>query len=71
VSPTRDRFEAERRRASLAAQGYDTAVVRMQRDGDTWYRVRVGRYPDKSRADSARQELRDRFGVDHAFVLEE
>jgi cell division protein FtsN len=71
VSPTRDRFEAERQRASLAAQGYDASVVRMQRDGDTWYRVRVGRYPDKPRADSVRQELRDRLGVDHAFVLEE
>jgi len=71
VNPTRDRFEAERRRAMLAGQGYDTAVVRMQRDGDTWYRVRVGRYPDKMRAESVRQELRERFGVDHAFVLEE
>lgn len=71
VSPTRDRFEAERRRASLAAQGYDASVARMQRDGDTWYRVRVGRYPDKARAESVRRELHDRFGVDHAFVLEE
>jgi cell division protein FtsN len=67
VSPTRDRFEAERQRAALRAAGYEASVVRMQRDGDVWYRVRAGRYGTEAAAEQARRDLRDR-GIGHAFV---
>lgn len=67
VSPTRDRFEAERQRAALRAAGYEARVVRMQRDGDVWYRVRAGRYGTEAAAEQARRDLRDR-GIGHAFV---
>lgn len=67
VSPTRDRFEAERQRAALRAAGYEASVVRMQRDGDVWYRVRAGRYATEAAAEQARRDLRDR-GIGHAFV---
>ena len=71
VSPTRDRFEAEGQRSTLQARGYDAAVVRMQRDGDSWYRVRVGRYSSESNASAAQRQLRERYGVVGAFIRAE
>jgi cell division protein FtsN len=70
VSPTRSRLEAEEQRSRLRSGGYDASVVRMQRDGDTWYRVRVGRYGSQAKAEEVRRQLRDR-GVGHAFVQSE
>lgn len=67
VSPTRDRFEAERQRTALRTAGYDASVVRMQRDGDIWYRVRAGRFDSEATAERVRRDLRDR-GIGHAFV---
>lgn len=70
VSPTRERFEAERQRAVLRAAGYDASVVPMQRDGDVWYRVRAGRFDSEASAEQARRDLRER-GIGHAFVQSE
>jgi len=70
VSPTRDRFEAERQRSALHAAGYDSRVVRMERDGDVWYRVRAGRYATEAAAEQARREVRER-GIGRAFVQSE
>ena len=70
VSPTRDRFEAERQRSVLRAAGYDASVVRVQRDGDMWYRVRAGSFGSEADAERARRDLRER-GIGHAFVQSE
>lgn len=70
VSPTRDRFEAERQRSTLRSAGYDARVVRMERDGDVWYRVRAGRYDSKAAAERASHDVRER-GIGSAFVLSE
>jgi cell division protein FtsN len=68
---TRSRDEAEALQRQLRGHGYDAAVVRVIRDGDTWYRVRVGRFGTSAQADEMRQRLREREGVLHVFVASE
>jgi cell division septation protein DedD len=71
ASPTRSRAEAEELLGSLRKRGYDAVLVQMQRDGDTWYRLRVGRYPTAEQATEVMRRLRDSEGVTHAFVAAE
>jgi cell division protein FtsN len=70
ASPTRDRLAVDHERAALRAKGYPADVVTLRRDGDTWYRVRVGRYATQSQAEEASRRLRS-DGVGHAFVQSE
>jgi septal ring-binding cell division protein DamX len=71
ASPTRSRSEAEQLLSSLRRRGYEAALVEVERDGDTWYRLRVGRYPTAAQAAEAMRRLRDVEGVTHAFVATE
>jgi cell division septation protein DedD len=71
ASPTRSRAEAEELLATLRRRGYDASLVQMQRDGDTWYRLRVGRYATAQQAADAMRKLRESEGVSHAFVAAE
>ena len=68
---TRNREEAEALQRQLRGHGYDAAVVRVARDGDTWYRVRVGRFSSSAQAEEVRQRLREHEGVAHVFVASE
>jgi cell division protein FtsN len=70
ASPSRDRLAIEHERAALRAKGYPAEVVTLRRDGDTWYRIRVGRYATQAQADEASRRLRT-DGVGHAFVQSE
>jgi hypothetical protein len=70
ASPTRDKKEADRLLAALKAKGYDANVVTVKRDGDVWYRLRVGRYATPEQATEAMRKLRG-AGVSHAFVASE
>lgn len=70
ASPTRDRAEVTRLQASLKSRGYEANVVTVRRDGDTWYRLRVGRYASPEEATEAMRKLRS-AGVSHAFVASE
>jgi hypothetical protein len=70
ASPTRDRLAVEHERAALRAKGYPAEVVTLRRDGDTWYRIRVGRYATQTQAEDASRRLRS-DGVGHAFVQSE
>ena len=70
ASPTRDRLAVEHERAALHAKGYPAEVVTLHRDGDTWYRIRVGRYATEAQAEEASRRLRT-DGVGHAFVQSE
>lgn len=45
--------------------------MQVERDGDTWYRLRVGRYPTAAQATDAMRRLRDVEGVTHVFVATE
>jgi cell division septation protein DedD len=71
AAPTRSRAEAEQLLATLRRRGYDAEMVSVQRDGDTWYRLRVGRYATAEQANEVMRRLRDVEGVSHAFVASE
>ena len=70
ASPTRDQLAVEHERAALRAKGYPAEVVTLRRDGDMWYRIRVGRYATQAQAEDASRRLRS-DGVGHAFVQSE
>jgi cell division protein FtsN len=71
ANPTRDRGEAESVQQRLRGLGYDATVLRVLRDGDTWYRVQVGRFTDSQQATEVMQRLREHEGVAHVFVASE
>jgi cell division septation protein DedD len=71
ASPTRSRVEAEQLQATLRKRGYDATLVQVQRDGDAWYRLRIGRYATAEQANEVMRKLRDGEGVAHAFVASE
>jgi cell division protein FtsN len=70
ANPTRDKLAVEHERAALRAKGYPAEVVTLRRDGDMWYRIRVGRYATQAQAEEASRRLRG-DGVGHAFVQSE
>jgi len=71
ASPTRSRSEADQLLAQLRRRGYDATIVQVERDGDTWYRLRVGRYPTSEQATDTMRKLRDVEGITHVFVATE
>ena len=71
ANPTRNRGEAEALETQLRGRGYDATVVQVLRDGDTWYRLRVGRYATAEQATETMRRLRDVEGVTHVFVASE
>jgi cell division protein FtsN len=71
ANPTRSRDEAEALYRRLRGHGYDASLVRVPRDGDTWYRVQVGRFATSGQATETMQRLREREGVSHVFVASE
>jgi cell division protein FtsN len=70
ANPTRDLLAAEHERAALRAKGYAAEVVTLKRDGDLWYRIRVGRYATQAQAEEAARRLRN-DGSAHGFVQSE
>ncbi len=70
AAPTRSREEADALLRRLRGRGYDASIVEVPRDGATWYRIRVGRYPTAGQATDVMQRLRDQEGV-HVFVASE
>jgi cell division protein FtsN len=70
-NPTRDREEADGLLRQLRGRGYDATLVRVVRDGDTWYRVQVGRFTSAEQAGEMMRRLREHEGVAHAFVASE
>ena len=71
ANPTRSRDEADTLYRQLRGRGYDASIVRVLRDGDTWYRVQVGRFASSEQATETAQRLREHEGVVHAFVASE
>jgi DedD protein len=68
ASPTRSRSEADQLLATLRRRGYDASLVQVERDGDTWYRLRVGRYSTSEQATETMRKLREVDGITHVFV---
>jgi cell division septation protein DedD len=71
ATPTRNKDEADILAQKLRGKGYDVMVVRVLRDGDNWYRVRIGRYGTAEQATEAMKNLREHEGVPHVFVATE
>ena len=71
VNPTRDRGQAEDLQYRLRSRGYDAQLMRVQRDGDTWYRIRIGRYATPEQANEVMRRLREQDGVAHVYVASE
>jgi cell division protein FtsN len=68
ANPTRSREEAESLHQQLRTRGYDARIVRLLRNGETWYRVQVGRFASAEQASDLMRRLREREGVSHVFV---
>ena len=68
ASPTRSRSEADQLLQQLRRRGYDASIVQVERDGDTWYRLRVGRYSTSEQATDTMRKLREVDGITHVFV---
>jgi len=71
ANPTRSRDEADGLTRQLRGRGYDATLVRVLRDGDTWYRVQVGRFGSPEQASEVMHRLREHEGISHAFVASE
>ena len=52
----------------LKAKGYDSYVIEANVKGQTYYRVRVGRFPKREEAESTRQSLALHKSYEQAFV---
>ncbi|HCH66295.1 MAG: hypothetical protein CL927_02970 [Deltaproteobacteria bacterium] len=68
ISTTRDIQTARQHRDDLIESGWPAYVVSSFVDGQSWYRVRVGGFPDAAEADRARGTLSLSLGQD-AFAL--
>lgn len=60
--------EAEAKMAELSERKLQVYRVAALVDGTTWYRVRVGGYPDRQAAETARQGLAARLGSSDLIV---
>jgi DedD protein len=52
----------------LKAKGYDAYTVQAPLRGQTWYRVRVGRYPSRDTAKEMERRLKETEGLDSAYI---
>jgi cell division septation protein DedD len=68
VTATRDPRTADNLLRRLRAKGYDAYVVKAMRQGETFYRVRVGHFPSMEYAGQMVSRLRREPGVPEAFV---
>jgi len=53
---------------NLRAKGYDAYTVQAPMRGQTWYRVRVGRFRSREKAHEIEQKLRSTEGMENAYV---
>jgi cell division septation protein DedD len=68
LAASREKAVTEMQVAKLKAKGYDSYTVEAERDGQTWYRVRVGRFATRGEAESLREILVNREGYRNPFV---
>jgi len=52
----------------LRGKGYDAYTVQAPMHGQTWYRVRVGRFPSKDKAKELEAKLKSSEGMENAYV---
>jgi cell division septation protein DedD len=71
LAANRDKALAEKQAADLKARGYDGYVVETEREGQTWFRLRVGRFVVRADADALREALEAREGYRTPFITRE
>lgn len=71
VNATRDAPTAKRLVDYLRARGFDAYEVRVDVRGETWYRVRVGRYSTMQEATAMVVRLRNEEQSSRAFLVED
>ena len=57
--------------ARLKTKGYQGYVVETERDGQTWYRIRVGRFGTRAEAETLRQALENQEGIKSPLTIGE
>lgn len=70
VRSTPDKASADQLQAALAVDGFPAFVMSVDVEGQTWYRVRVGRYGAKADAETVERALLRRSDVEDAWVTE-
>jgi cell division septation protein DedD len=68
VYATTDPNQATALARRLLAKGYDAYTLQAPMRGQTWYRVRVGRFPNHERAQEMEQRLKNLEGLEAAYV---
>jgi len=53
---------------TLRGKGYDAYTVQAPMHGQTWYRVRVGRFPGRDKAKELETKLKASEGMENAYV---
>ena len=53
---------------ALRGKGYDAYTVQAPMHGQTWYRVRVGRFPGRDKAKDLEAKLKASEGMENAYV---
>jgi cell division septation protein DedD len=68
VNATTNPQQARDMAHALKAKGYDAYTVQAPTRGQTWYRVRVGRFSSRDQAKDLEDRLRTTEGLEHAYV---
>ncbi len=55
----RESFRAEELKATIAMTGNTSSINAVKSNGETWYRVELGPYPRKRKAENVRHRLQD------------
>lgn len=71
ISAGKVRKALEDQVARLKTKGYDGYVVEIERDGEPWYRARVGRFSTQAEAESVRQVLESSEGLKNLITITE
>jgi cell division septation protein DedD len=53
---------------ALRGKGYDAYIVQAPMHGQTWYRVRVGRFQSRDKAKELEAKLKTSEGMENAYV---
>jgi cell division septation protein DedD len=53
---------------ALRGKGFDAYTVQTPMHGQTWYRVRVGRFPNRDKAKELEAKLKTNEGMENAYV---
>ncbi len=71
VNATKDQATADRLVSRLTELGYQAFIVRVRLADDTWYRVRVGRFPTMEAATAVVMRLKNEERYSRAFLVNE